>query len=158
MVTQNIFQIRSAKPEDMSEILAIEYKCFPDPYPMSLLNRLHSMHPDGFLVAEVGNKVAGYVIGAIRWGPTGHVLAIGVEPSSRRQGIGSALVGKMVEQFARRGAKLVRLEVRKGNLAAQNFYRKLGFRDRMEVPYYYEDGETAVTMELPLDKGLSSVG
>jgi ribosomal protein S18 acetylase RimI-like enzyme len=53
----------------------------------------------------------------------------------------------MVERFIRRGAKMVRLEARKSNTGAQQFYHKLGFKDRMEVPYYYEDGETAVTME-----------
>lgn len=157
MVTQQIFQVRNAKSEDMSEVLSIEHKCFPDPYPLSLLNRLHSMHPDGFLVAEVGGKVAGYIIGAMRWGPTGHILAIGVDPTCRRQKIGSALVEKMVERFVRRGAKIVRLEARKSNSVAQQFYHKLGFKDRMEVPYYYEDGETAVTMELPLVVGLSPV-
>jgi len=141
----------------MSEVLSIEYKCFPDPYPISLLTRLHSMHPDGFLVAEVGGKVVGYIIGAIRWGPTGHVLAIGVDPYHRRQRIGSALVEEVIKRFIRRGARLVRLEARKSNSGAQQFYHKLGFRDRMEVPYYYEDGETAVTMELPLDGRLSPV-
>ncbi|MEW6592105.1 MAG: ribosomal protein S18-alanine N-acetyltransferase [Candidatus Hadarchaeota archaeon] len=150
MVAQQVFLIRDARPEDMSEILAIEYKCFPDPYPLSLLNRLHATHPDGFLVAEVGSKVIGYLIGAVRWGPIGHILAIGVDPAFRRHGIGSAMVQKMIERFARKGARLVRLEARKSNFGAHQFYRRLGFKDRMEVPYYYEDGETALTMEMPL--------
>ncbi len=134
----------------MQPILSIEYKCFKDPYPPSLLNRLRAMHPDGFLVAEADGKVVGYVIGVIRWGATGHILAIGVDPPYRKQNIGSALMERIIGRLRAKGAKLVRLEVRKSNHEAQQFYLKLGFRQREEIPYYYEDGEAAVAMDYKL--------
>ncbi|MDI6884343.1 MAG: ribosomal protein S18-alanine N-acetyltransferase [Hadesarchaea archaeon] len=149
MVAQRLVRIRDVTPNDMQAILCIEYKCFKDPYPLDLLNRLHSMHPDTFLVAEADGKVVGYVIGALRWGGTGHVLAIGIDPQCRRQQIGSALMEHVMNRLRAKGAKLVRLEVRKSNVEAQRFYLKLGFRERGEIPYYYEDGETAVAMERP---------
>jgi ribosomal protein S18 acetylase RimI-like enzyme len=55
---------------------------------------------------------------------------------------------EMFDRFQNRGARTSRLEVRKSNVDAQQFYHKLGFVDRFEVPYYYEDGETALTMEI----------
>jgi len=151
MVAQRLVRIRDVKSTDMQAILAIEYKCFKDPYPLSLLNRLHAMHPDGFLVAEAEGKVVGYVIGVLRWGATGHILAIAIDPPYQRQGIASALMEHVIDRLRARGAKLVRLEVRKSNAGAQQFYSKLGFRQQGEVPYYYEDGESAVTMDYKLE-------
>jgi ribosomal-protein-alanine N-acetyltransferase len=144
------FVIREATTTDVKTIFAIEHRCFPDPYPMGLLNKLRSIYPNTFLVAENDGAVEGYLIGAVRWRNVGHVLAIGVDPPYRRQGIGTALMKETLERFKDRGAKTVRLEVRKSNLPAQHFYHKLGFRDCHEVPYYYEDGETALAMELNL--------
>jgi len=144
-------RIRDVKSKDMQAILTIEYKCFKDPYPLSLLNRLHAMHPDGFLVAEAEGKIVGYVIGVLRWGATGHILAIATDPTYQRQSIASALMEHIINRLRAKGAKLVRLEVRKSNAGAQQFYLKLGFRQQGEVPYYYEDGEAAVTMDYKLE-------
>lgn len=147
MVAQRTIRIRDLNPTDMQAILSIEYKCFKDPYPLSLLKHLYAMHPDGFLLAEADGKVVGYVIGVIRWEMTGHILAIGVDPPYQKQSIGSTLMKQIIGRLHEKGVKLVRLEVRKSNVGAQRFYLKLGFRQRGEIPYYYEDGETAVVMD-----------
>ncbi len=141
-------RIRDATSDDLQAILCIEYKCFKDPYPLGLLNRLRVMHPDGFLVAETDGKVVGYVIGVIRWGATGHVLAIGIDPLFRRQRVGTTLMKHVMDRLMAKGARLIRLESRKSNIEAQQFYYKLSFKRMEEIPYYYEDGETAVVMEL----------
>lgn len=151
MAVQRLVRIRDVKSKDMQAILTIEYRCFKDPYPLSLLNRLHAMHPDGFLVAEADGKIVGYVIGVLRWGATGHILAIATDPPYQRQSIASALMEHIINRLRAKGAKLVRLEVRKSNAGAQQFYLKLGFRQQGEVPYYYEDGEAAVTMDYKLE-------
>jgi len=151
VVAQQLVRIRDVRPKDMQAILSIEYKCFKDPYPLSLLNHLYATHPDGFLVAEADGKILGYVIGVIRWGATGHILAIATDPPYQRRNIGSALMEHIISRLRANGAKLVRLEVRKSNAEAQQFYLKLGFREREEIPYYYEDGEAAVTMDYKLE-------
>ncbi len=151
MVAQQLVRIRDVRSKDMQAILSIEYKCFKDPYPLSLLNHLYATHPDGFLVAEADGKILGYVIGVIRWGATGHILAVATDPPYQRRNIGSALMEHIISRLRANGAKLVRLEVRKSNAEAQQFYLKLGFREREEIPYYYEDGEAAVTMDYKLE-------
>lgn len=148
MVAQRLIKIRHFGPEDMQAVLTIQYKCFGDPYPLSLLRRLYAMHPDGFLVAEAEGVVVGYLIGVVRWGNTGHVLAIGVDPTYQRQSVGTMLIKNIIDILREKGAKIVRLEVRKSNIGAQKFYRKLGFLEREELPYYYENGESAMAMEL----------
>ncbi len=146
MVAQQVIRVRDLKRGDMAAILDIEYRSFKDPYPLSLLNHLYSLHPDGFLVAELNEKVVGYVIGVVRWGATGHVLAIAVDPPYRRHGVGSALIVNMLNRLHEKGAKEVRLEVRVSNKVAQQFYQKLGFIQREIVPGYYSDGEPAIVM------------
>jgi ribosomal-protein-alanine N-acetyltransferase len=146
MVAQKLVRIRDLKPQDMQVVLSIEYKCFKDPYSPGLLNQLNAMHPGGFLVAEVDDKVVGYVIGVMRWGATGHILSIAVDPPYQRHGVGSALMASIMDRLRAKGAKNVRLEARKSNLAAQRFYLKLGFKRQEEIPYYYEDGESGVAM------------
>ncbi len=150
VVAQRIVRIRELEPRDLKAILSIQYKCFKDPYPLSLIRRLHIMHPDGFLVADAEGTVVGYIIGVIRWGNIGHVLAIGVDPDFQRQRVGTLLIESIVDHFRKKDVKVVRLEARKSNAIAQHFYKNMGFLERGEMPYYYEDGEPAVAMELPL--------
>jgi len=151
VVDQRRVDVREITPDDMKAVLSIQYKCFKDPYPLSLLRRLHVMHPDGFLVADAEGVVVGYLIGVIRWGNIGHILAIGVDPAFQRHMVGTVLIKNIVDRFCDKGVKVVRLEARKGNTGAQQFYKDLGFLERGEMPYYYEDGEPAIAMELPLD-------
>jgi ribosomal-protein-alanine N-acetyltransferase len=146
----NIIRVRGAKPYDMNTVLDIEKFCFPDPYPMSLLSRLYFTNPEGFIVAEVDEKVVGYLIGTLRWGASGHIMAIGVYPEYRKRGVGTALMVQILDILRMRGARSARLEVRKSNDAAQLFYQKLGFRLGEETPHYYEDGEAAIVMSREL--------
>ncbi|PIU12909.1 MAG: ribosomal-protein-alanine N-acetyltransferase [Hadesarchaea archaeon CG08_land_8_20_14_0_20_51_8] len=146
----DIIRVRGAKPYDMSTVLDIEKFCFPDPYPMSLLSRLYFTNPEGFLVAEVDGKVVGYLIGTLRWGASGHIMAIGVYPEYRKRGVGTALMVQILDILRMRGARSARLEVRKSNDAAQLFYQKLGFKLGEEISHYYEDGEAAIVMSREL--------
>ncbi|MBC7219245.1 MAG: GNAT family N-acetyltransferase, partial [Hadesarchaea archaeon] len=73
------------------------------------------------------------------------------DPAFRRQGIGTLLMKEIIDRFKKKEVKTVRLEVRKSNLGAQLFYKKLGFLERGEMPLYYEDGESAIAMELSLE-------
>jgi len=142
----NIIRVRGAKPYDMTTVLDIEKFCFPDPYPMSLLSRLYFTNPEGFLVAEVDGKVVGYLIGTLRWGASGHIMAVGIYPEYRKKGVGTALMVQILDILRMRGARNARLEVRKSNTMAQLFYQKLGFKLGDEIPHYYEDGEAAFVM------------
>ncbi|MEM1689068.1 MAG: ribosomal protein S18-alanine N-acetyltransferase [Candidatus Hadarchaeales archaeon] len=142
--------IREAKKEDLKKVFEIELKCFPDPYPIDLLKKLLSTYPETFLVAEFEGRIVGYIIAGIRWLSIGHILAIAVDPDYRNRGIGSALMKEIFRRFRKHGVTLVRLEVRKSNVTAIKFYRTLGFVERFEVPFYYADGESAITMERDL--------
>ncbi len=139
-------RVVNLEERDLPEVMEIGYKCFPDPYPLPLLEQLYRSDPSGFLGVKIGGKLVGYLICTMRWGGVGHILSIAVDPQYRRRGIGRALILKALERLRGRGATAVRLEARKSNTGARAFYASLGFREERELPHYYEDGETAVLM------------
>lgn len=151
MVAQKIIHVRDAKEGDLRSIHRIAQNSFRDPYPLRLLRHIHSTNPEGFLTAELKGKVVGYLIGVIRWDNIGHILAIAVDESHRRQGVGSALIINALDRLRERGADKIKLEVRISNESAQKFYREMGFESRRTIPDYYSDGEAALSMEYRYD-------
>ena len=57
-----------------------------------------------------------------------HVLNFAVGSRSRRLGIGTQMIEKLVGKLSLRRRNRILLEVRKTNLAAQLFFRSSGFR------------------------------
>jgi ribosomal protein S18 acetylase RimI-like enzyme len=89
--------------------------------------------PDTYLVAEVGQAVAGFLRLAT---PTplpenAHVLevsALAVHPDYRRSGVGSALLSAAVQHGRSRGARKLSLRVLDTNEAAVALYERNGFQ------------------------------
>jgi ribosomal-protein-alanine N-acetyltransferase len=80
-----------------------------------------------------------------------HLLNIATHPQARRAGHASRLLAHIVALGRRRGCRLVTLEVRRSNAAAQRLYRRFGFRPVGVRPNYYaEDQEDAIVMLLDL--------
>lgn len=151
MVTQKIIHVRDAESQDLRSVYEIAQNSFKDPYPLRLIRHIHSTNPEGFLVAEIDESIVGYLIGIVRWGNVGHVLAIAVDESHRREGVGTSLMINALERLRKHGASQVKLEVRAGNEGAQKFYERLGFEPEEVVPSYYSDGEAAITVKYKFD-------
>ena len=84
-------------------------------------------------------------------GDVSQVMTIGVAPAMQREGIGSALLGALVERSRDLGATAVLLEVRVDNDPAVALYERFGFAmlDRRRR-YYQPEGADAWTMRLDL--------
>lgn len=99
-------------------------------------------------VAESGGRVVGLLV---LWlvVDEAHIASIAVHPDFRRRGIGRLLLKTALEAATAEGAKNGLLEVRAGNLAAQELYKRFGFAEVGRRPKYYKDnGEDAVLMKL----------
>lgn len=97
-------------------------------------------------VADLGGRMAGFVVSRSLSPQESEILSLVVDPEVRRRGIGSLL---MQEALGDRSVTTWYLEVRESNWRARNLYKKLGFEDISLRPAYYQDtGEPAVVMRL----------
>ena len=84
-----------------------------------------------FLVAEVEGAIQGFIIGEVRdWEfgspPCGWVFGIAVRRSARLGGVGSALLGAILEHFRRAGVEKVRTITGRDNNLVLSFFRSQG--------------------------------
>ena len=141
--------IRRAAPADIEAIVAIEKESFIDPWESSVFLEAFTYYPSTCFVAVCDGMVAGFIIGGLEdTGENiyGHLCNLGVTHMYRHRGIGRLLVRRLEHQAALELATGVQLEVRVGNTIAQQFYRRLGYRDVFEIEGYYSNGEDALVM------------
>ena len=144
------YRIRSAAPADAAPLVAIERRCFSDPWSeISFREALDSPWSFG-LVACAGPSIAGYLIGREVAG-TGEVLNLAVPPEFRRRGVARALLRAGLSYLRKRRVEEVYLEVRESNRSAQALYLSAGFRPvGQRAAYYRNPKEDALVLWLAL--------
>jgi ribosomal-protein-alanine N-acetyltransferase len=144
------FPIRPATLADAAALVAIERRCFSDPWSEGAFREALSSEWTFGLVADSGRGPAGYLIGREAAG-SGEILNLAVAPEFRKRGIGAALLEEGVRAFRRRGAIEVFLEVRESNHSAQALYLAQGFRPvGQRAAYYRNPREDALVLRLAL--------
>jgi len=151
------FLVREASESDLLTVMNINRICLPENYSYAFFHSILRAYPKAFLVAEVDNKVTGYIMCRVerilskferfRVRKAGHVISIAVLPEYRRKGIASTLLKKALNILKNEyGCEEAFLEVRTSNNQAISLYEKLGF-DKVDVAKrYYVDGEDAYVM------------
>ena len=119
--------VRRFREEDVDAVMDIERQAFPKGrYPKELILEYAQKYPEGFIVLELENELAGYMI----YDKEGHIFSMAVKPLFRRRGL-----GRMMFAHAREQAKdKLWLEVRSRNTSAIRFYEKMGMRIMGESP------------------------
>ena len=143
------FTVRRAQPADLPQIVAIERVAFVDPWEEGTLQESLAYYPETFFVAKSNGDVAGFVAGGIEdTGEEvyGHIMNLAVAPEYRRRGVGHHLIRRLEQEYLVLGASGVQLEVRITNTGAQEFYRRLGYREVFQVAAYYANEEDALVM------------
>ncbi len=146
-----MFLIRKFMPRDFQQIVAIEEEAFRD-HDEFLYMKLYEMNSEGFLVAEMDGVVVGFAVGMLTSHIEGRIFSIAVDKKNRRMGFATLLIKELLDNFRKNGVIIVRLEVRKSNLIAQELYQKLGFNTVDIIPKYYHDGESALIMKKIIDR------
>ena len=145
-----MISIRKCKKSDLDELIKIEKQSFPSPYPDDLMKYFVKNKNSISLVAEIENKIIGYIFAVLKKGDDGHIVSIAVAPLQRRNKIGGSLLNQVIKIFKYNKANKVVLEVRITNEEAINFYKKFGFEIKGTLKKYYDGKEDAYKMELPL--------
>jgi [ribosomal protein S18]-alanine N-acetyltransferase len=150
------YRLRPAALTDLDEIVAIEQASFLVPWRREFfeaeLYEPHRYHRVLEAVEAGMPRVAGFLF-AVSLYEEFHVNKIATHPDCRRQGYGRRLMEDGLARARARRAASVTLEVRVSNTAARRFYASYGFVDSHRRRAYYQDGEDAVVMVLPLLTG-----
>ena len=142
--------IAQAAAGHIDAIHALEISCFPAPWRREFFES--ELHASGRLnlVALRGPQVIGYLF-AMWFFDEMHINKIAVAEQERRRGVALALMEKCIEFAELHRIRVLSLEVRQSNRAAQDFYTRLEFGPSYVRPKYYPDGESAVVMSRILE-------
>jgi ribosomal-protein-alanine N-acetyltransferase len=123
---------------DMTAVLQIEKHSFEFPWTEDEFIRCLRQRDCIGMVAERSEQVVGFMIYELHKNRI-HILSFAVHPEFRRQGVGRAMIDKLVSKLAYQRRNRIVLEVRETNLHAQLFFRQLGFRATSVLRSFYED-------------------
>jgi ribosomal-protein-alanine N-acetyltransferase len=151
-----LYRIATARPEDLEEVARIERASFLVPWKREFFES-ELAEPYRYarvLLAEPGTlpRVGGYLF-AVSLYEEFHINKIATDPRVRHAGLGRRLLEDALGRARTIGATAVTLEVRVSNLPAREFYRSYSFREAYRRKGYYQDGEDAFAMVLPLADG-----
>jgi ribosomal-protein-alanine N-acetyltransferase len=154
-IDTSTIKIREAKLYDLPAMTRMERESF-DSYqgPDNLSKELKKNDGSNYIaVAEAGDEKVGYANIHIVRGES-QLYSITIDSAWRGQGIGKMLLSHMIEKSRVLGCDIMTLEVRAGNTAAIELYKKLGFKEvGRRKGYYRKEREDAVLM----DKELATV-
>jgi ribosomal-protein-alanine N-acetyltransferase len=135
---------------DVPTVHEIERLSFSTPWPTHAFEQeLTANRMARYLVARAGERVVGFG-GIWLMVDEAHITTFGVHPEWRRRGVGRQLLVALAELSGEMRATRMTLEVRAGNQAAQELYRRFGFIVAgRRARYYTDDGEDALVMTTP---------
>ncbi len=137
-------------PPSPNQNFILNQNPIPDQNPIPIQNPISK--PGGSPCAFVYGDpdIRGFICG-IGMGEEGELQNIAVEKSHWGLGIGQALMQVFFDWAKENGHLALHLEVREGNIRAQNFYQQMGFGAVGKRPKYYRDNqEAAILMHLKL--------
>ena len=123
---------------DMPEVLDIENRSFEFPWSEEDFIRCLRQRNCIGMVAEHDERVVGFMIYELHKNRL-HILNFAVRSEMRRRAVGSSMARKLISKLSHQRRSRIMLEVRETNLAAQLFFRQLGFRAVSVLRDFYED-------------------
>lgn len=135
--------IRSARRRDLGQIVQIDAVITglrKPAYWAGVLRRYGGGRGQRFfLVAEIEDRVEGYVVGEVRdWEfgspPCGWVFGIGVRPRTRLAGVGTRLYAAICNRFRKSGVTKVRTLLARDNGLVLAFFRSQGMTAAHFIP------------------------
>ncbi len=152
------YRLRPGGPFDLDEVARIEEESFPAPWRRDFFAS-ELVEPHRYirvLAREEGGepRIGGYLF-AVSLYEEFHINKIATDRRLRQQGYGRMLLEDALARARSMGSTAVTLEVRVSNAAARQFYKSYGFAEAYRRRGYYQDGEDALVLVLPLPTGSS---
>lgn len=140
---------RRAELSDLPELLRLEAEGFSGDRlsRRSLKHLLQSPTALCLVVDDDGGRLAGYALWLYRRNSIqARLYSVAVDGRSQGKGVGRQLLADGAALAVQRGCERMGLEVKTGNHAALQLYRKLGFEEVGRRCGYYEDGSDALRL------------
>jgi ribosomal-protein-alanine N-acetyltransferase len=123
---------------DMTEVLSIENASFEFAWSEEDFIRCLRQRNCIGMVAEHEERIVGFMIYELHRNRL-HLLNFAVHADFHRRGVGSRMITKLISKLSSQRRDRITLEVRETNLAAQLFFRHMGFRAVAVLRDFYED-------------------
>ena len=137
---------REMRPEDADAVEVVEKACFAIPWSRESFWKEAANENTCYLLALDGANVIGYAGCWISF-EEAQITNIAIAPEYRGQGVGTALMAKLIALVKDRGVTAMTLEVRPSNAPARALYAHYGFREAgVRKKYYHDNGEDAIIM------------
>ncbi len=139
--------MRRLELRDLDDIERIERASYPTPWSRSMFaSELAKPSSLSLGAVDASGALIGYLV-LSRYVDAWHVMNVAVAPESRREGVASALLARLLDATkddARRGYTL---EVRVSNVGAISLYERFGFKPKgVRRGYYTDNREDALIM------------
>jgi ribosomal-protein-alanine N-acetyltransferase len=147
-------RVRHMVEADVTVVHALDVASFSLPWPLSAYQFEVTRNPDSLpLVIEARDGQGNWqIVGAmVIWLilDEAHIGTIAINAEYRRKGLARILLGEGLLISHTKGAVAAYLEVRRGNIGAQELYRQFGFTIEGIRPHYYKDNhEDALLLTL----------
>ncbi len=129
--------IRNMAPSDLDRIIEIDIKVLEKPRPEYWEMKLELVEKRAqisALVAELDDKVVGFIIGGVsRWEygvpeNIGWIDTIGIDPDYQRKGIANILFMEMAKDLKKEGVDTITTFVKRRDPVLINFFNSVGFQ------------------------------
>jgi [ribosomal protein S18]-alanine N-acetyltransferase len=140
-------ELRRLHLADLDAIERIERASYPTPWSRSMFaSELAKPSSLSLGAVDETGRLVGYLV-LSRYVDAWHVMNVAVAPESRRRGIASALLRRLLDQTKDDAQRGYTLEVRVSNLGAISLYQRFGFRPKgLRRGYYTDNREDALIM------------
>lgn len=130
--------LRAYEPHDFAALHRLDRSCFPAgiSYSKTTLRYFLTIPSADCVVAADGKRIAGFILTEEN-PPLAHVITLDVAETSRRHGIGSALLAQCERNLGLRGVRTILIETAIENEAAVAFWKRHGYRIEAVLKRYY---------------------
>jgi len=143
------YNVRTLTREHLQDVLRLNLRCFRNGENYTkhtfayLFNAPNTL---SYRAVTPNDETVGFVFVMMNENGSGHLTTIGVAPEHRRRRIGEMLLGHAEGALRKRNATTVVLEVRVGNVGAQEMYRGFGYSVVQRIENYYTNNEACYLM------------
>jgi ribosomal-protein-alanine N-acetyltransferase len=143
------YSIKPLTSAHLKEILRLNLRCFTagDSYNKHTLTYLlNEPRTLSYRAVTAEGEMAAFAFVMINANGAAHLTTIGVAPEHRRRGIAERLLAHIETMLHQKEIGTIMLEVRVGNYAAQQLYRRSGYHVVQRIASYYNNGEDCYLM------------